>query len=578
MPRLDAQCQLPLDISMDSTVNLLWEQYLERGDLKHEETNKRSYDRHKKAAANPRLDSLFRVSRQYMVEHLGETVFCEKVDMELHGAFMSIPQELKVQYRFYYDKVGKDNHYKTIQFIFRLEESRYYDRMVYLPKLPNCRENPVLCDFKITHPDQAIQIANDDRWATEDEIENVDVNDEWIWEIEKIVNDDCGMQKMYVDMYTGKANISDIYAYRGCTPLADKVAKSPIVIEGVVLEDADGYNLKNGIWSSRVVEVNRIFKGNLKAGVIEVVAWGGELGGGFLTTTHGHAKLPDKGQSAIFFLTDTTDKYDVENISMIKSKSPYNIYTIEKHQPIPLYYSVNSYKRFHIDIERNAYQIIEKAAGQKRKTILLPAERDSAFADFAMNKRMIYPQRQLGLEYQLMKSNGASPKDTVRMKLGVRSPVSHSYLTNSKIVIRYSPSAFGDSIVSKKRAFFRPRFRKEKDSGHHYLAILPPKGYQINVKDLSDSTFQVEISKPDELEDFFQVSPLENRNSWEPTLSILEIKLPIINRDANLNLDFVEDQSQNTHFHFDFEQNKEIPYKYVWLNDPTDFYETKRRK
>ncbi len=177
MPRLAAQCPLPLNISMDSTVSLLWAQYLERGDLKYEETNKRSYERHKKAAANPRLDSLFRVSRQYMVEHLGEKVFCEKVDMEIYQAFSHITSIFEVRYRFFYDKVGKETHYKTIHFRFILDESKRHGREDLFPALPNCHENPARCDFKITHPDQAIQIAQDAGWITEQEVEKMGVND-----------------------------------------------------------------------------------------------------------------------------------------------------------------------------------------------------------------------------------------------------------------------------------------------------------------------------------------------------------------------------------------------------------------
>jgi hypothetical protein len=576
MPRLAAQCPLPFDISMDSTVNLLWEQYLERGDLKYEERTKRSFERAKKHAADPRLDSLFRLTRQYMVDHLGEQVFCEKIEMDFFDAFSNY-STFDVKYRLYFDKVGKKYPDKTIEFNFVHENKRGYDKQVYLPKLPNCRENPALCNFKITQPDQAIRIAQEAGWIKEDEVENCWVNDDWEWEIDKVVNDDCGMQKMYVDIYTGKTRLSDIYSHHSCTPLADKVVKSPIVIEGVVLEDADGYHLKGGIWSSRIVEVSRVFKGALKIGVVEVVSWGGELGSGFYTTSHGHHELPIKGQSAIFFLTDTTDIYDVANIKLIDSLSAYPIYQVHKFSPIALYHSVNSFKRFHLDIEKYAYQAIEKAAGQKRQTIMLPAERDSAFADWAMSKRMIYPQRKLGLEYLFMKKNGASPKDTARMGLGIRSPVSHSYLTKTKIVIRYSPTAYGDSIVSKKRVALLPKYRKE-GSEHHYWSILPPGCYQFEFKDLSDSTFEVAITRPKDCEAYFQVTPMEHRTRWETALNVLEMKFPIINKEANLNLDFVESQMQDGHFHFDFEQQKEVPYKYVWPNDPIDFYDSKRRK
>jgi hypothetical protein len=54
-------------------------------------------------------------------------------------------------------------------------------------------------------------------------------------------------------------------------------------------------------------------------------------------------------------------------------------------------------------------------------------------------------------------------------------------------------------------------------------------------------------------------------------------RLTFTKKEANLNLDFVENQTQGSHFHYDFEQEKEVPYKYVWFNDPIDFYDKKRR-
>lgn len=571
MPRLAAQCPLPLDISMDSTVNLLWEQYLERGDLKYEETNKRSYERHKKVAANPRLDSLFRVSRQYMVEHLAQTVFCEKVDMELFGAFSNIPSQFTVQYRFYYDKVGKDNHYRLFQFMFVLDEAKRHGREDKYPQLPDCRENPNRCNFKVTTPDQAIQIAEKTGWINKEEVEYCSVNDNWEWVVEKTVNDHCGKHKIYVDMRSGVPRLSTEEAWTALEAIEKQVKSSPIVIEAKVLESDINYYVGSQPQISCIVEVNQLFKGEMKPGVIEVFGSG-------IQTTHGGLRLPPKGQSAIFFLKDTLSQSGSNNVdSVVNSLSAYPLFRVNSY-PIEIYQPYIGHRCYHVDIEKNLYQTIEKAAEQPRQLVLLPAERDSAVAEFASRKKMNLPVRQLGLEYMLFNkySYGQRTFDTLRIDLAVRSISTHSYLTKGVAIVRYSQVAYGDSIVSKKRLRFKPIQEKKGFANwhNHYLHI--PDNYEFELKDLSDSTFQIRFWRPNMEGDYFQLTPI--RVERLPATAILELKLPVLQKEANLHLDFVEPQMQDGHFHFDFEQNKEVPYKYVWLNDPTDFYENKRKK
>lgn len=569
-----AQCHLPTDISMDSTANLLWQQYLEKGDLKYEEITRKSYDRAKKSAADPRLDSLFRVSRQYMVDHLGEEVFCEKVGMEMSYAFNHIPSTFDIRYHFFLDKPGGDNFYKPIQFIFLLKKRKGYDKQAHFPKLPNCRDSASLCDFKVAHVEQVIETARNAGWIQDDEIEHGGVNDNWAWQVTKVINDDCGMQDMFIDPLTGEHWFSEIYARRGCSPLAEKVRSSPIVIEGTVLEDAEGYHVKNGIWSGRTVEVNRIFKGEMPSGVVEVVSWGGKLGSDIMTMTHGTLRLPPKGSTAIFFLTTERNEYNEEHLQTIENLSPYPIYQARDF-PLELYQPYGGYRSLHKNIEQNTYQCIEKAAGQKRKTLLLPSERDSAFADFAMSKRMVYPQRKLGLEYRLFNkySSRYRPKEELKLDLGIRSPSSHSYLTRSKVVIRYSPIAYGDSIVSKNRLEMKPI----RHGSLSYRELLTPDNYGFEMMDLSDSTFQIEIFRRKGKGEYFQVTPW--RHPGLPALPIVELRLPILNKEADLRFYFMENEMQGPHFHYDFEKNEEVPYSFVWPNDMPDFpVEGHRRK
>jgi len=581
-PKLTAQCPLPLDISMDSTVNLLWEQYLERGDTSYKKGYRQTFDRLKKTAKNPRIDSLFRMSRQYLVDSLGEEIFCKRVDMDIWYAATVWKTSCEFKFRFYIEDIRlKQKIYnRNFNFHFTLDEATGEVLKSHYSNVPNCKENPALCQFKVTNERIALQIAKDSGFVDDERVMSSSMSHrDWVWEIEKRVNDDCGTQKISIDMRTGEAMLSEMYSWHGCTPLVSKVKSSPIVIEGMVIENGRGYYPKSrGIWTSQLVEVTRIFKGEIEQEVIEVIVHGGELGGVALSMSHGQLSLPPKGTSAVFFLRSPWETKDLLDGQMIDSLSPYPVYYEHYYDPLSLYPNSSDYYSFHRNIEKNTYQAIEKAAGQPRKNIRLPAVPDSAFVDWAVKHLRQYPVREIGLEYHLLKKYGAKSPDTTELHLAIRSPVSHSYLTKSKLIIRYSPLAYGDSIVSKGNLRHFVRKRKPEYANFTYGVILPPEIYIFELKDLSDSTFQIEISRPVGDGDYFQVTPFSRGNKVLPAMPIVDLKIPILNKEANIGLDFVEQKSTTDHFHFDFEQVSEIPYKYVWLNDPTDFYDIKQRK
>ncbi len=346
---------------------------------------------------------------------------------------------------------------------------------------------------------------------------------------------------------------------------------SPIVIEGLVLETDLNYYLKPYSQISCIVEVNQVFKGEMEHGVIEIFGSG-------IQTSHGGLRLPSKGESAIFYLKSPADQDEGDSTyKIVDSLSAYPLFRVNAY-PIEIYQPYSGSRCYHVNIEKHLYQTIEKAAGKKRRLVLLPAEKDSSMATFAAAKRMNFPVRQLGLEYMLFNKYGYRQItfDTLRIDLAIRSTSTHSYLTKGVAVVRYSPVAYGDSIVSKKRLRFKPIQKKTGFSNwyNHYLHI--PDSYEFEVKDLSDSTFLIRFWRPDGDGDYFQLTPI--RGERLPATAILEFKLPVLQKEANLNLDFVETQMQDGHFHFDFEQNKEVPYQYVWPNDPIDFYDSKRKK
>lgn len=572
-----AQCHFPTDISLDSTANLLWEWALERIPDYSKDGYKNKYESLKKYAAILKYDSLFRVSRQYLIDELGEDIFCKRVDMDLWYATVFYQSHCDFEFRFFTDDVGQNKkiHFKKYRFAFYFDTATGEIEKSHFPEVLDCRDNPSLCEFKVVNENEALKIAKEAGLVSEEDriFSRSYSTSGWTWEIEKRLNDDCLAQKVLVDMYTGEAKLSETYSWLGCTPLAKKVESSPIVIEGTVLENGTGFKAKQGIWSSRLVEVNRIFKGEISPQVIEVIALGGVLGGLGTSLSHGQFSLPGKGATAIYYLRSPWDDPNIEDGRAIDSLSAYPVFYVHYYQPLELYPTYSNKLSFHLDIEHNTYQPIEKAAGKKRQNIRLPAVPDSAFVDWAVHRLRKYPVRERGLEYQIFNKHYGKPQDqdTVRLRLGIRSPSLHSYLTKGKIVLRYNPSALGDSIVSKKRLKFSPMYRNPDSPGFSFGSILPPDSYRFELKDLTDSTFQILIIRPEGEGEYFQVTPF-NYSKVLPALPIAELEVPILDKEANLAFDFWDKPMQSGNFHFDFEKGEEVPYFFVWPNDQRDYW------
>jgi hypothetical protein len=257
--------------------------------------------------------------------------------MEWFYAINHLSGSLDVRYHFFFDKVGGKKDYRPLTFYFLLDKTTGEVTRSEYPKLPDCGSASCLCNFTVTDPVRAKSIALQAGLLEEKQfLDGYFSEKSWTWEIKKRLNDDCLAQNILVDMCTGEASLGDTFYLYGCTPLAKKVQTSPIVMEGTVLENGTGYQTRMGIWTSRVVEVNRVFKGEIKEGVVEVIVFGGGLGDRFTSISHGQLSLPEKGVTAIFFLRSPWENTDLNDAQTIDSLSPYAVFREHFYDPLEL--------------------------------------------------------------------------------------------------------------------------------------------------------------------------------------------------------------------------------------------------
>jgi hypothetical protein len=160
--------------------------------------------------------------------------------------------------------------------------------------------------------------------------------------------------------------------------LKDKINKSDIVVEGVVINDtrADGFlGSKGNVFTSVIIRVSKVFKGEIKDTIIELVIEGGTRPSGQFKgyQTGSMGGYIGKDYEGLFFLRT--------NNSTIQSRKNVQSYFLLYFNSYIVY---DSYKWVHTaavdgksteDFEKDIYKPIEAITGTPRKVIgLMPFE------------------------------------------------------------------------------------------------------------------------------------------------------------------------------------------------------------
>jgi hypothetical protein len=156
--------------------------------------------------------------------------------------------------------------------------------------------------------------------------------------------------------------------------LEDKINKSDLVVEGVVINNtrADGFiGSKGSVFTSSIIRVSKVFKGDIKDTIIELITEGGTLPDGSETGSNG--SFIGKDYEGLFFLR--------MNNSTIQSGKNIEHYFFLYFNSYIVY---DSYKWVHTaavngksteDFEKDIYKPIEAITGTPRKVIgLMPFE------------------------------------------------------------------------------------------------------------------------------------------------------------------------------------------------------------
>ena len=327
-----------------------------------------------------------------------------------------------------------------------------------------------------------------------------------------------------------------------------------IIFEGTVITSKRVF-YKNIIYTSCVVEVNRIFKGEIDERVIEIFVMGGSIGDMSVSLSHGQILLPPKNSTAIFRVKENFTKELIE-------LTPFKLYS-GTDRVIPIFSkSYNSYSR--INIEKEVYQKLETEAGRKRENIFLPQTFDEVAIKYSIKNRLLLPNRKRGIVYKLTPVQETEKKNYIGFNVQISSTNSVSYFDNGELIIEYNEKAFGDSIVSNGKLIYEIPRNYQIGNTARYSAI--PEHFEVTLNDITSNRFKIKWKNKEGTDNYLQLLP-QKGGIHSATLYFS----PII-EEEQINLKLIGVDTSN--LQYDYELKEVVPFEYT-ATDEILYYQAK---
>ena len=335
----------------------------------------------------------------------------------------------------------------------------------------------------------------------------------------------------------------------GTTQVKPKSLKErEVVIEGTVISDNRGF-ANSSLYSSCLVEVNTIFKGEIKEKVIEVLVNGGSVGELSVSISHGQIYLPRKNQTAIFRIAKI-EKDDLHGNLM--DLSPFELYLgIGK---VELLYSDKSYRVKNSNIEKTVYQKLEKESGRKRQIVLAPATMDQVAINYSVRNNVhTVPNRKTGVVYKLKSNQDNKLEGHIGFNLHLASTNAATYLQKGELVFQYNPEVFGDSIVSRGLLKYEIPRNYDKGNSSWYYAI--PESWDVGLSDIGKGQFKIKWENPNDADKCLQLTP--------STTGITVARLYFKPKDLLKPMGIRMTAPDSTNIHYDYSSETYKPLDYV---------------
>lgn len=320
-----------------------------------------------------------------------------------------------------------------------------------------------------------------------------------------------------------------------------------IILEGTVIDSERGF-YEDGVYSSCLIEVNRIFKGSVEDRVLEVIVSGGSIGKIWQTLSHGQIILPPKNTTAIFRLKELVKD---NNHKKLLELTPFNLFY--PTGDIEVIYPIESNDGRSINIEEDIYQKIESETGEKRRSPFLPRTYNEIAIDYSISHNLLLPNRNKGLIYRLSPIQETKYEDYIGYNIQMLSSNSACYLDRGSLMIEYNSEVFGENIVTSGELLYEiPTNYNSSDS---YRINGLPEHFEVTIKDLTPNKLLIEWENTLGIDGCLQLLPGKVGAN-----AIMVYFLPKNDR-KRVNIQLIGVDSNN--LHYDYEHKEMIPFEYI---------------
>ena len=515
---LSAQCVLPPSNTFDEFYSGLterkdWKKKMERNTARLENYKYKS-----------EMDSLFQYAVAYFKHRLPEDRICEQVDVS-DSAWLSFHNSnIKMNFAYYLSNqsTGRYDEKITVHFSYYIKEKQL--SFYHAPNnlwVPNCKLYPDSCNFKITSIKQCEKIAQKIGFIKKDQKARGYSGKKipFHYGLTKSIDDDCGTQTLYINMYSGDTILSSRNLAYGCQTWKNKINGSSLIVDGTVVEE-EAFSIDRSIYTKAKIEIHHLFKGESKSNFIYAIVQGGQLGSTTSSLSHGQIRLGKKKERNIYFL-NRDSKYE-DRILPIEELLGHEIY-LTNYDPYP---AISRYESR--DSNRKSYeeqfQLIEKIIGKKREARLHPGNWE--VKQFSRRIKT-FPDRQKGLDLLLVEEYRESFKDSLYVYFAMSSTNDILYLKEWEFNLEYDTSALGPRILENNKI----------DIPENYWAFKKfDQYYNLEVSEINENTLKFKWSARDTTKLFFEFFPAQNEKPKMQFISALKLSILDATKPLNLQL------------------------------------------
>ena len=530
---LNANCLLPQTNTVLELISHLeqrdgWENKFSRVKLRLANYNQKS-----------KVDSVYDYAIRYFEDLLPPNTICNQVDINDSAWLHFSKRDIKMFFAFYLDSIPyhRDNSKIRVSFTYSFDEEDI--KVTFREKqfwIPNCKSFPDSCNFLVTTKKDVLKISEEVNFSNRNQYlftQKIIDKPPFHFEVQKTVNDDCGVQSLFINAYTQDTIRSSIYKRSPCSTLEEKINRSALVVEGTIV-GSEVFSISKGIHTKLEIEIHHVFKGEPNTDKIHVIQFGGSLFGKSSSQSHGLSIGSEKNRYFFFLNQRESARELLDECEKVLDTKVY--LPSADSWPLPKRYNPKA-EMWKAVLEKprftaeEMFKRFEKITNEKRRKRLTPKTLNK---DILKEKKII-PDRENGVAAFLKIKHGYPKNDSLLLTVSLSGTNDYYYLNQWEMILSYNNDVFGDSLVSNETM----KIKTESLFPELYTK------YNFKIEDKSDNEIKLSWQQRDS-----SIHPIEFSVSGLPVIEF-KIQIKDVEEPMNLKLSFM---------------NKPIAYKYLENN------------